>query len=54
MKKLAIIGAALAFASPMTAYAATDCGKGGTEDCCADMKQPCDHDGHDMQMAPAK
>ncbi|WP_445192624.1 hypothetical protein ACT009_01415 [Sphingomonas sp. Tas61C01] len=54
MKKLAIIGAALAFASPMTVNAATDCGNGGTGDCCADMKHRGDHDGHDVQMAAAK
>ena len=46
MKKLAIIGAALALAIPATAYAAADC--------CKDMKKGGGHAGHDMKMPPAK
>ena len=67
MKKLSIIGAALALAIPATAYAAADCCKemscckegaecckDGKGDCCKDMKHGDDHAGHDTPAAPAK
>jgi hypothetical protein len=63
MKRLSIIGAALALALPAAAYAAADCCKdmacckeGG--DCCKDGKSCCDekheHADHGMPAAPAK
>lgn len=60
MKKLSIIGAALALAIPATAFAAADCCAGmtcckdGTGDCCHDMNMGGDHAGHHMQATPAK
>lgn len=59
MKKLSIIGAALALAIPATAHAAADCCKdmacckdGGH--CCEDMRKGGDHTGHDMPAAPTR
>lgn len=52
MKKLAIIGAALALAIPATADAAADCCKDMA--CCKDMTHGGDHAGHDRPAAPAK
>ena len=67
MKKLSIVGVALALAVPATAYAAADCCKDmscckegadcckdGKGDCCKDMKHGGDHAGHDTPAAPAK
>lgn len=67
MKKLSILGAALALAIPATALAAADCCAGmacckdGADcckdrkaDCCNEMKMGGDHAGHDMQAAAAK
>lgn len=56
--KLSIIGAALALAIPVTAYAADcctgmNCCKDGA-DCCKDMKKRGDHAAQDMPAAPAK
>ena len=59
MKKLSIIGVALALAISATAHAAADCCKDMTcckdgADCCKDMKHGRDDAGHDMPAAPAK
>lgn len=52
MKKLSIIGAALALAIPAAAHAAADCCKDMAcckdGDCCEDMRKGGDHTGHDM------